>query len=68
MTKDAPGENGQAAKAVGQDMPTILVVDDEPGIVEPLAKIFEKESLRVLTAKGEPRRWSFCAANQFRFC
>jgi len=28
------------------------VVDDEPGIVEPLAKIFEKENLRVLTAQG----------------
>ena len=32
--------------------PTVLVVDDEPGIVEPLAKIFEKENLRVLTAQG----------------
>jgi two-component system response regulator HydG len=40
------------AGAVGQGLPTILVVDDEPGIVEPLAKIFEKESLRVLTAKS----------------
>jgi two-component system response regulator HydG len=31
---------------------TILVVDDEPGIVEPLARIFEKEALRVLTAQS----------------
>jgi two-component system response regulator HydG len=54
----------QAAPAEGQALPTILVVDDEPGIVEPLAKIFEKESLRVLTAKSGSealellRRWT----------
>jgi two-component system response regulator HydG len=30
--------------------PTVLVVDDEPGIVDSLHKIFERESLRVLTA------------------
>src|SRR3954470_21912603 len=29
---------------------TLLVVDDEPGIVDSLHKIFERESLRVLTA------------------
>src|SRR3954453_19785572 len=32
--------------------PTILVVDDEPGIVDSLQKVFERESLRVLTARG----------------
>ena len=32
------------------DAPTVLVVDDEPGIVDSLHKIFERESLRVLTA------------------
>src|SRR5262249_50398732 len=30
--------------------PTVLVVDDEPGIVDSLQKILERESLRVLTA------------------
>ena len=29
---------------------TVLVVDDEPGIVDSLQKILERESLRVLTA------------------
>ncbi len=29
----------------------LLVVDDEPGIVESLQKVFEKENLRVLTAR-----------------
>jgi two-component system, NtrC family, response regulator HydG len=32
--------------------PTIMVVDDEPGIVDSLQKVFERESLRVLTARG----------------
>src|SRR5262245_49727197 len=33
---------------------TILIVDDEPGIVESLQKIFEREELTVLTApRGE---------------
>jgi two-component system response regulator HydG len=31
---------------------TLLVVDDEPGIVDSLQKIFEREHLRVLTAHG----------------
>jgi two-component system, NtrC family, response regulator HydG len=30
--------------------PTLLVVDDEPGIVDSLRKIFERENLRVLVA------------------
>src|SRR3954470_21995985 len=30
--------------------PTVLVVDDEPGIVDSLQKVFEREGLRVLTA------------------
>jgi two-component system response regulator HydG len=35
-------------------VPTILIVDDEPGIVESLQKIFEREELTVLTApRGE---------------
>ena len=33
-----------------QGAPTVLVVDDEPAIVDSLQKIFERESLRVLTA------------------
>ena len=32
--------------------PTILVVDDEPGIVDSLRKVFERESLRVSTARS----------------
>jgi two-component system response regulator HydG len=32
------------------DAPTVLVVDDEPAIVDSLQKILERESLRVLTA------------------
>jgi two-component system response regulator HydG len=52
VSSEASGEKGQAAAVAGQALPTILVVDDEPGIVEPLAKIFEKESLRVLTAQS----------------
>ena len=36
------------------DAPTVLIVDDEPGIVDSLHKIFERESLRVLEAKGLP--------------
>jgi two-component system, NtrC family, response regulator HydG len=31
--------------------PTVLVVDDEPGIVDSLQKVFEREGLRVLTAR-----------------
>ena len=52
MREDRNGSATQAATPAGEALPTILVVDDEPGIVEPLAKIFEKESLRVLTAKS----------------
>jgi len=33
-----------------EGMATVLVVDDEPGIVDSLQKILERESLRVLTA------------------
>src|SRR5947207_4384646 len=33
-----------------QGTPTVLVVDDEPAIVDSLQKILERESLRVLTA------------------
>ncbi|MCG5054800.1 MAG: sigma-54 dependent transcriptional regulator [Myxococcales bacterium] len=32
--------------------PAILVVDDEPGIVDSLRKVFERESLRVVTARN----------------
>jgi two-component system response regulator HydG len=32
--------------------PAVLVVDDEPGIVDSLQKVFEREGLRVLTARG----------------
>ena len=60
MSKDAPGENAQTAVAGGRAMPTILVVDDEPGIVEPLAKIFEKEGYQEpATAFEESRRGAY---------
>ncbi|HEY0705174.1 MAG TPA: sigma-54 dependent transcriptional regulator, partial [Polyangia bacterium] len=32
--------------------PVILVVDDEPGIVDSLQKVFEREGLKVLTARA----------------
>jgi two-component system, NtrC family, response regulator HydG len=38
------------AAAAPAHAPTVLVVDDEPGIVDSLQKILERESLRVLTA------------------
>jgi two-component system response regulator HydG len=38
--------------AAEPEAPTVLVVDDEPGIVDSLQKVFEKESLRVITARG----------------
>ncbi len=46
--------------------PTLLVVDDEPGIVDSLQKIFEREHLRVLTARAGPRRWRSCAVSRCR--
>src|SRR2546430_871031 len=39
-------------EAATQTAPTILIVDDEPGILDSLQKVFERESLRVLTAPG----------------
>src|SRR3569623_1533059 len=36
--------------SLGSPRPTLLVVDDEPGIVDSLQKVFEREHLRVLTA------------------
>jgi two-component system response regulator HydG len=36
----------------GAPVPTVLVVDDEPGIVDSLQKVFERESLRVLPARS----------------
>jgi two-component system response regulator HydG len=38
--------------AVNDAPPTVLIVDDEPGILDSLQKVFERESLRVLTAHG----------------
>ena len=42
----------EASVARSPAAPTILIVDDEPGIVDSLSKIFERESLRVLTARS----------------
>src|SRR6185295_2474479 len=42
--------SGAARPATEAAPPTLLVVDDEPGIVDSLQKIFEREQLRVLTA------------------
>ncbi len=45
----APEPDGRAAAA--WDPPSIvLIVDDEPGIVESLSKIFKREGMQVLTA------------------
>ena len=43
---DSPGA------APAGSSPAVLVVDDEPGIVDSLQKVFEREELRVLTARG----------------
>ncbi|HEX3698484.1 MAG TPA: sigma-54 dependent transcriptional regulator [Polyangia bacterium] len=48
LTKEVLAPDGPAA--VPANAPTVLVVDDEPGIVDSLQKILERESLRVLTA------------------
>src|SRR3954469_8141624 len=42
----------EAATVSEAQVPTVLVVDDEPGILDSLQKVFERESLRVLTARG----------------
>jgi two-component system response regulator HydG len=34
------------------DRPTLLIVDDEPGVLESVSKIFEREGLAVLRASG----------------
>src|SRR6187549_2340572 len=48
----ARGDAMSEAAVSEAQAPTVLVVDDEPGIVDSLQKVFEKESLRVLTARG----------------
>src|SRR5215831_18135614 len=47
-----PVEDGKGMELMSTQpgAPTVLVVDDEPPIVDSLQKIFERESLRVLTA------------------
>src|SRR5262245_33686364 len=40
------------AAAADSNRAAILVVDDEPGIVDSLQKVFEREGLRVLTARA----------------
>jgi len=47
---DAAFASPPSPPAPGVTPPTLLVVDDEPGIVDSLQKIFEREHLRVLTA------------------
>ena len=58
---------GESAPPSGPERSTVLVVDDEPGIVDSLQKIFERETLRVLTAGsgGEALEIS-CAASRSR--
>jgi two-component system response regulator HydG len=43
-------EQASSSTLASPEKPTVLVVDDEPGIVDSLQKILERESLRVLTA------------------
>ncbi len=47
-TTPLPGERSRWSDPA----PTVLVVDDEPGIVESLQRVFEREGLRALTAGG----------------
>jgi two-component system, NtrC family, response regulator HydG len=49
MTDATPRE---PATGWSEPAPTVLVVDDEPGIVESLQRVFEREGLRALTAGG----------------
>src|SRR5688572_4780733 len=51
-TQQRGGESMSEAATSEAQAPTVLVVDDEPGIVDSLQKVFERESLRVLTARG----------------
>ena len=44
------GAGARVSPADAAGAQTLLVVDDEPGIVDSLQKIFEREHLRVLTA------------------
>ena len=47
---------GPQSQATGTDLKgSILVVDDEPGIVDSLQRIFEKDGLKVYVAEGERR-------------
>src|SRR5688572_10769257 len=51
-TQQRRGMSMSEAVTTEAQAPTVLVVDDEPGIVDSLQKVFERESLRVLTARG----------------
>jgi two-component system, NtrC family, response regulator HydG len=46
------GMTEEARAATTERSPTVLIVDDEPGILDSLQKVFERESLRVITAPG----------------
>ena len=48
--------------------PTVLVVDDEPGIVDSLQKMLERESLRVLTAGSGGEALELLRASRCRWC
>ncbi|MEO6323669.1 MAG: sigma-54 dependent transcriptional regulator [Thermoanaerobaculia bacterium] len=49
MTSE-PGTRAQRAAA--ENRPSLLLIDDEPGIVDMLTIVFEKEGYRVRSAKG----------------
>jgi two-component system response regulator HydG len=48
----SPSKGSADPASATASVPAVLVVDDEPGIVDSLQKVFEREGLRVLTAKA----------------
>jgi two-component system response regulator HydG len=44
--------NEQSGREPGADEPLLLIVDDEPGNLESLRRIFEREPFRIATAPG----------------
>jgi len=45
-------KDGQQGRECGADEPLLLIVDDEPGNLESLRRIFEREPFRIATAPG----------------
>ncbi|HEY0714362.1 MAG TPA: sigma-54 dependent transcriptional regulator [Polyangia bacterium] len=52
MSDSAAALAGKPQPTPNTPGPVVLVVDDEPGIVDSLQKVFEREGLKVLTARA----------------